>query len=115
MTPTTPQACPVGKATSPLYSDRYINELIDRRIKSYGGNAKVGARRVAYTMRDDYEVTIDSLRQQLAALTAQLQAAQEWQPVSIEDKSNLISRAQYRGIVEQGFALCRKVKEGTDA
>lgn len=115
----------------PLWSDNTINELIDRRVKSYGGNAKVAARRVAYTMRDDYEAERAAAQARIAELEAALAERGEWEPVpdsnlvpTITDgemwayerdsklgKAIAIRRGSFHGdiILADGYAVCRRV------
>lgn len=104
----------------PLYSDNYIVELIDRRVKAYGGNAKVGARSVAHEIRNTYEHRISQLEAALAELR-QPQAA-EWEPVedgdinswvSVEDNGRhiavYVNDDRYaEETLPEGYAVCRR-------
>lgn len=90
-------------AGEPLWSDARIDKVAIDALGSYGTFTFFDTKKLMRDVRDDMQARIDELEAQLA----QAQVGQ-WVPVAIDDKSNIISRAQFRGLEAQGFRLCKR-------
>lgn len=116
-----------------LWTDERIEEETERHWKAHGETYQyLWVREMMRQIRDDCLADRAALHERLAALeaeakywnyhynasvqenntlTAELEAAREWEVCDIETKSHLITRAQFRGITELGYRLQRPPQE----